>query len=271
MLIDDQNDFTDPNGTLFVKGADQNVIRLAQMIDRLSPRIDDVHVTMDSHHLVDISHPLWWVDESGNPPPAFTGIVPGTDRDLFFLNYQTGVKTRARTKVLGMMKRTVEYIAALTKNGRYPHTIWPNHCLIGDEGHNLNPVIAEALHGWERKRFATTDVVTKGSNPYTEHFSAVMAEVPDPEDPSTQLNRRLVETIEAADIVAWGGEARSHCFANTFRDTVNNFQDPKVMQKMVILTDGTSDVPGFEKYGDDFVAWAKSNNVKFSKCADFLA
>lgn len=271
MLIDDQEDFVNPNGTLFVKGADQNVRRVAKMVERLRDRIDDVHVTMDSHRLVDISHPLWWVDESGNPPPPFTGVVLSPERELQFLDYGTGVKTRARTKSLGAQQRTIEYIEALTKGGRYPHTIWPNHCLIGDGGHNLSPVLSAAIHEWERKRYALCDVVTKGSNPWTEHFSAVMAEVPDPKDPSTQLNRTLVETIEEADIVAWAGEARSHCFANTFRDTVNNFRDPSVLGKMVILTDGTSDVPGFEKYGEDFMVWARDKGVKFSTTTDFLA
>lgn len=271
MLIDEQNDFTDPNGTLFVKNSDQNVRRVAKMIERLEPRIDDIHVTLDSHRIIDISHPKWWVDENGKPPAPFTGVVLSPERQLQFFNYQTGVKTPARTFLMGALKRTVEYIEALTKGGRYPHTIWPEHCLIGDQGHNLNPVVASAIHGWERKRYALCDVVTKGSNPWTEHFSAVMAEVPDPTDPGTQLNRQLVETIENADIVAWAGEARSHCFANTFRDTVNNFRDPSVLAKMVILTDGTSDVPGFEKYGEDFITWARDKGVKFSTTTDFLA
>lgn len=271
MLIDEQNDFVDPNGSLFVKNADQNVRRVAKMVERLVDRIDDVHVTMDSHAIVDISHPLWWADDNGKQPAPFTGVVLSPERELQFFDYATGIKIRAHTKAMSARSRTVDYVEKLTKGGRYPHTIWPEHCLIGDQGHNLSPVLAAAIHGWERKRYAKSDVVTKGSNPWTEHFSAVLAEVPDPEDPSTQLNRALVETIESADVVAWAGEARSHCFANTFRDTVNNFGDPSVMQKMVILTDGTSDVPGFEKYGEDFMIWARDAGVKFSTCADFLA
>ena len=271
MCIDDQNDFTDPHGSLYVQGGDQNVRRAAKMIERLRDRIDDIHVTMDSHRLVDISHPLWWVDENGNPPPPVTGVVLSPDRQLLFLNYKTGVTTKARTRSMGAQKRTVEYIEALTKNGRYPHTIWPNHCLIGDEGHNLNPVLSAAIHEWERTRYALCDVVTKGSNPWTEHFSAVMAEVPDPQDPSTQLNRGLVETIESADLVVWVGEALSHCFANTFRDVSRNFGDQSGIKKQYICTDGTSNVPTFEKYGEDFLREVTSLGANLTTTTDFLA
>jgi hypothetical protein len=45
-------------------------------------------------------------------------------------------------------------------------------------------------------------VVTKGSNMFTEHY-AVFADVPDPKDPSTQLNTPF---IEEADVIIFSGE-----------------------------------------------------------------
>jgi nicotinamidase-related amidase len=271
VCIDDQNDFTDPNGSLFVKGGDENVRRGARMIERLTDKISEIHVTMDSHHKVDISHPLWWLDDHGNKPGPITGVTLD-DSDVFhFQSFITGVKTTGRTRVLSARDRTAKYIKALTTNGRYPHTIWPEHCLIGDEGHNLNPVLAAAVHGWEEKRYAVSNVVTKGSNPWTEHFSAVKAEVPDPEDPSTQINRALIEALEQADIVAWIGEALSHCLANTFRDTVASFSDPSYIKKMWLCTDASSSVPGFEKYGDDFIKEMKAKGMNLTTTTDFLA
>lgn len=271
ICIDDQNDFTDPNGSLFVKGGDQNVRRAAKLIERLRDKITDIHVTMDSHRKVDISHPLWWVDDHGNKPGPITGVTIDDKGVFHFHNFISGAKTTGRTRALSAKDRTVKYIKALTANGRYPHTIWPEHCLIGDEGHNLNPVLAAAIHEWEEKRYAITNVVTKGSNPWTEHFSAVQAEVPDPEDPSTQINRGLIETLEQADIVLWVGEALSHCLANTFRDTVANFSDPSFIKKMWLATDATSSVPGFEKYGDDFIAEMTAKGMNRTTTTDFLA
>lgn len=270
ICIDVQNDFTSPNGALYVKGGDENAKRSAKMVERLAGKITDIHVTMDSHHKVDISHPMWWCDENGKAPPPITGVV--LDGDKFrFLNYATGATSPARTRQPGARERTLKYLKALTANGRYPHTIWPEHCLIGDEGHNLNPALAAAIHLWEEQRFALSNVVTKGSNPWTEHFSAVKAEVPDAEDASTQINRPLIETLEQADMVVWVGEALSHCLANTFRDTIASFSDPSFVKKMWLCTDASSSVPGFEKYGDDFVAEMRAKGMNVTTTVDFLA
>lgn len=269
--IDQQNDFTNPNGSLYVKGAEENVKRGAKMLQRLRDKITEIHRTMDSHNKVDISHPLWWVTAAGQSPAPFTGVSLLPDDTFQFLNYATGATTTGQTRMLGAKKRTIKYLKDLKSNDRYGHTIWPNHCLIGDEGHNIDPIIAEAIHEWEEKRYAIANTITKGSNPWTEHFSAIKAEVPDPEDPSTQVNTKLIQEIEAADLVVWMGEALSHCLANTFRDTIANFSDPSFVKKQWICVNGSSSVPGFEKLGDDFLAEMKAKGVNLTTTEDFLA
>jgi len=67
------------------------------------------------------------------------------------------------------------------------------------------------------------DYVTKGSNFWTEHYSAVQADVPDTEDPGTMLNTNLIELLEETDVLALSGQALSHCVANTVIDIANNF------------------------------------------------
>jgi nicotinamidase-related amidase len=225
---------------------------------------------MDSHHKWDISHPRMWCDDSGNSPDPFTGVMLDGDQPMFF-NHVTGAKRPARARIFGMQAILVKYLRDLNAAGRYPHTIWPEHCLIGDEGHNIDKAISEAVHGWEVARNGMSDIVTKGSNPFTEHFSAVKAEVPDPKDPSTQINRRLIETLEKADYVVWVGEALSHCLANTFRDVVANFSDPSMIKKMWLCTDGSSNVPGFEHFGDDFIKEMKAKGMNLTTTVDFLA
>ena len=74
LVIDPQIDFCDPAGALFVPGADADMARLAAMVDRLGSRLADVHVTLDSHRRVDISHPLWFRDGDGTHPAPFTAI-----------------------------------------------------------------------------------------------------------------------------------------------------------------------------------------------------
>jgi len=257
LIIDPQNDFCDPNGSLFVPGADADIERLALMMQRLSNKITDVHVTLDTHHLIDIAHPIFWINSEGNNPDPFTIIEVG---DL-----KNGVW---RTVNPQFQKRAAEYIEKLAQNGRYPLCIWPPHCLIGSSGHNVHPTLYKELLEWE-KTFAMVDYVTKGSNFWTEHYSAVQADVPDPNDPDTMLNTRLIETLERADIILLAGEARSHCLANTVKDIANNFGVDNI-KKMVFLSDATSDVPGFENLGEAFVDDMVKRGMQISTTVDFF-
>ena len=258
LVIDPQNDFCDPNGSLSVPGAADDMDRLAAMVDRLRDKLSAIHVTLDSHRKVDISHPIWFRDSRGKHPDPFSVI--GAD------DVEKGRWTTTRPSAY---KRTLAYLRGLEAGGRYPHVIWPYHCLIGDGGHNVWPRLADAVHAWE-DRFAIADYVTKGSNPWTEHFSAVQAEVPDPTDPTTQVNGELIGTLEKADLILLAGEALSHCLANTVRDIATKFADPAYVSKLVLLTDASSNVPTFDSYGDDFVRELTAKGMRTATTTDIL-
>ena len=259
LIIDPQVDFCDPiNGALYVPGAEHDMRRLATMIKRLHNKIDDIHVTLDSHHLIHIAHPIFWKDSHGKHPAVFTGISRA--------DVENGVWT---CTVPSLYRKALDYVRKLEQNGRYGLTIWPPHCLIGSPGHNVFPTLFDALTAWEQ-RFAFVDYVTKGSNILTEHYSAVQADVPDAADPSTQINTRLVQTLENADIIAVAGEARTHCLANTVRDIANNFGDDSFVSKLVLLTDASSDIPGFESHAQAFLKEMTGRGMQVSTTTDFL-
>ena len=269
LIIDPQNDFCNPKGTLFVSGAENDMTRLAKFINRVGNKLYDIHVTLDSHRLVDISHPIFWVDNKGNSPGPFTIIT--------FDDIQNGVWT-ARNP--GYQVKAVNYVRTLQENQRYPLCIWPPHCLIGTWGHNVVPEVFDSMLAWEEKNFANIDFVTKGSNPFTEHYSGVQADVPDPTDPSTQLNTRLINTLQEADIIILSGEARSHCLSNTVKDIAAKFDadgNGEFVKKMVLLTDATSDVgdlPGstmFQDMGNGFVSEMCGKGMELSTTEEFLA
>jgi nicotinamidase-related amidase len=218
---------------------------------------------MDSHHLVDIAHPIFWIDSNGNHPDPFT-IITGDDIAKGF--YTTAYEP--------YRKRALEYVNKLAKNNRYPLCIWPPHCLIGKPGHNIFPALEKALAEWESD-FAIVDYVTKGSNFWTEHYSAVQADVPDPEDPGTQLNWQLIDTLQSADIILLAGEAKSHCLANTVMDIADNFGEDNI-KKMILLEDATSNVPDppgttmFTDFANHFVTNMVSRGMQISTTVDFL-
>jgi nicotinamidase/pyrazinamidase len=245
LVIDPQNDFVSPQGSLSVPGGEADMNRLAELLERSGEAVDQIFVSLDSHHVLDISHPGWWQDADGRHPAPFTRIRP-----------EDVLEGRFRTTDPAAGERSLRYLQALESSGRYPHVVWPEHCLIGDAGGAVWSTLSAALHRWERRRHRNVSFVVKGTNPWTEHFSAVRAEVPDESDPGGTGMEALVTAVAAASRIWVAGEARSHCVANTVRDLFALVPDSGLPSRTVLLTDATSDVKGFEEYGESFVRQA---------------
>jgi nicotinamidase-related amidase len=77
--------------------------------------------------------------------------------------------------------------------------------------------------------------------------------------------------LENADLVVIAGEARTHCLANTVRDIANNFGDDSFISKLVLLTDASSDIPGFETHAQNFMNEMMGRGMQVSTTAEFLA
>lgn len=77
LIIDGQFDFCDPRGSLYVSGAEEDMVRVGNFITKNEKKIDFIGLTMDSHQVNDISHPSFWVDKDGNFPNPFTAITHG--------------------------------------------------------------------------------------------------------------------------------------------------------------------------------------------------
>lgn len=275
LIIDPQNDFCDIPAAelpadplrageairpaLPVPGAHADMLRLAAFMRRAGARMDHVHVTLDSHHPVHIANPSWWIDDAGGVPAPFTTI---TAADLH--------AGRWRARNPAWQARSVEYLAALERGGRYVLVVWPEHCLIGHWGHNVHAAVAEQLDTWARSKLAVVDYVFKGSNPFTEHYSGVRAEVPDPADPATRGNPRLVAALSDAQTIVVAGEALSHCVANTVRDLADAL-GPAHVEKLVLLDDCASSVSGFENFGTDFLREMRARGMRTASSTTYLA
>src|SRR3989338_8233421 len=225
VIIDPQVDFMDlPGSALPVAGANKDMNRLTKMINRVGPKLADIHVTLDSHRVIDVGHPGMWRNQDGKQPTPFTIITPADMKAGIWRPRNEHAKIpQLGGKTLGQYM--LGYALALEKAAKYPLMIWPEHCLIGTPGHNVHEDVAEALRKWERDNFATVDYVTKGTNPFTEHYGALMAEVPDPNDPSTMLNGDFLAMLQDADIVGVAGEGLSHCLKSTVDQISRNIGD----------------------------------------------
>lgn len=260
LIVDPQRDFCNPDGALSVPGANVDMQCVANLIDCIGDKLADIHVTLDQHHLLDVAHPVMWKGSDGKSPDPFT-IITAAD-------IENGVWSCV---IPHLTRRMIAYTKALEAGKRYPLCIWPPHCLIGSEGAALVGLIEASLNRWAANNHATIDFVSKGSNIGTEHYSGVKAEVPDPEDPTTQLNTRLIQTLEEADEILVAGEAGSHCLANTVRDIADGFSNDEYVKKITLLTDGTSPVPGFEHLQDEFITEMKKRGMKTSTTVDVLS
>ncbi len=266
LIIDPQNDFMDqPDAALPVDGAVEDMKRVATMLERVGGKLEDVHVTLDSHHTIDVAHPGMWRDVDNNNPAPFTIITPDDIENRIWMPRDEGLRARM-----------LAYANALANGGKYPLMIWPEHCKIGTPGHNVQENLMEALERWERKAFANVDFVTKGANPFTEHYGALMAEVPDPNDPSTGLNASFLEMLAQADIVAVAGEALSHCVKSTVDQIAENIGEEHI-KKFHILTDASSPVaqvgdgPDFPGIADAWLKDMESAGMVLTTTEEFLS
>ncbi|TRZ79414.1 hypothetical protein D4R86_05985 [bacterium] len=266
LAIDVQNDFasveTDSQGrspTLFVPGADQDTIRLVNLINRLDDKISDIHVTMDSHRSIQIFFSSFWCDSRGKNPDPFTVISVD--------DVESGAWTTVNP---GWKQRAIDYVRALAERGRNPLCVWPYHTMIGSWGASLVPIFSNALIKWEQNNFAVVDYITKGTSLMTEHYSIVAGEVIDPADPHTMINTGLIETLQEADEVLLSGQALSHCVRNSVLDIIDNFGEENI-NKLVLLTDTSSNVPGFESLGTSFVREATARGMRTTTSTDYLA
>lgn len=235
-------------GALYVPGAMDDTKRLVDHMMNNLKEYDDIYATLDSHQEIHIAHPSFWMDRDGNAPTVFTPISVD--------DVKSGAFT---TRMPSQQKYGLDYVETLKANGRYGLTIWPVHCVVGSLGHALMPELSDALRQWEATRFGRVNYVPKGNNYRTEHFSGLQADVPDPGDPTTKLNTNLIQALENPEVgkIRFVGQALSHCVANTMRDLIENFGSGSAA-KIELVRNMSSNVPGCDKLGDEFLNWFES-------------
>lgn len=258
LIIDPQNDFCDlpsaylpldpaqPAGTrlapaLPVPGAHADMLRLAQLIVRGGAGISAISVTLDSHHRLDVAHPTFWRDAGGGDVTPFTQISAAEVRAGKYL-----------PRLANALPRVLAYLDQLEAAGRYRLMVWPVHCEIGSWGHNVHAEVRRAYNQWEETTLRCVSKISKGSNPWTEHYSAVQAEVPDPEDASTLANQSFLASLAPADRIYIAGEAGSHCVRATTEHIAERV-GPANIAKLILISDCMSPVTGFESEYQDFV------------------
>ena len=258
LLIDPQVDFH-PGGSLAIETANDDSDRLAKLIRENPSAITQITVTLDTHQRLHIANPLFWKDAEGANPNPFT-IISAED-------VENGTWKPSRDEHAAW---ALEYAKALEAGGKYKICVWPEHCLVGTPGHAVVPQINAALLEWSARQQDVVEYVWKGTNPFTEMYSGLKAEVLVPGDPTTGMNLGLVDRLLRAERVLVGGEAMSHCVNATVRDLADAWPAARRAQ-IVVLRDGASAVPGFEAAAEKFLADMAAMGCTVCTCAEAFA
>ena len=274
LIIDPQYDFYDvPLNEQLTLGAPPNTIspslpvphswedaqRLATFINNQQNKINNIVVTLDSHHEYDIAHTIYWQNKHGQHPAPFT-----------LISHQNIVDGLWQPTNLEHLGHVLEYTQFLEKTGKYSLIIWPTHCIINSVGHTIVAPIQTAIDAWEKQTALSRHTISKGENPHTEHYGGCEAEYPLHNDIKTQFDPQLTALVIQSDRVFISGQALSHCVASTIEQMVDKLPLTDI-HKLTLLIDTTSPVAGFEQQAKVFIENMAILGISIANTTDIMA
>ena len=272
LIIDPQNDFCDLPAdrqmlspvtqqlitpSLPVAGAHADMQRLASWMAAQGSKLSQITITLDSHQAYDIAHPAFWQQRNGSAVTPFTQITAAQVQAGDYAPRNAAERERA-----------LRYLEQLEAQGSYTLMVWPLHCEIGSWGHSVHASVLAACRQWQEQKHRAVRHVFKGMNPWTEHYSAIRAEVPDPQDAETGLNTALLTQLRQSSMLVIAGEASSHCVRATTEHLVEHWGSHD-FSRIVLLTDCMSPVAGFEAAHNDFLQRMRATGVRCETSASF--
>jgi nicotinamidase-related amidase len=298
LVIDGQKDFLFPpefdasgmqigGGTLFVggrsgRGATDDTARTADFIYRNLSDLTNIRVTMDTHFAFQIFSPAFLLTADGKHPAPFTFVVAREDHVQPWMGNNVLVLKRGEARVnpavagwlgdyMSLQKQLEYYCEQLHATGKYDLLMWPEHCILGDDGHALAGVLQEArmFHAYVRGIQAEAEI--KGGHALTENYSVLGAEVRTYFDgrPMVAKNARFIQTLLQSDYVIIAGQAGSHCVASSTDDLLTEImaRDPKLAEKVYVMTDCMSAVTVPDGKGGFYADFTPQMEAAFARWA----
>lgn len=236
IIIDPQNDFCEPGGALYVPGAEGDMARLAAHLREHGREYSDIYVSLDSHDVVSIFHPKYWLNDAGENPKPLTMITQA--------DFKAGVWRPASEANRIFTKRTFDL---LSRSGEYGVMIWPEHCIVSTHGHEICGVMMDALAKWRDETGGSVRYIFKGESPYAEQFS--IFDNIDGSWASSGMCEDMFARFALAKEVTFAGEALSHCVEVSIGTYMLRTRGSGAYsgQRVCLLTDCTSPVSGYDK------------------------
>ncbi|HEU5114975.1 MAG TPA: hypothetical protein VFT82_04395 [Candidatus Paceibacterota bacterium] len=248
-LTDLEEDFRD-DGRLPVKGTDQVVLRVCERI--INGVVEDYYggimYSLDGHPFDHISFDCNWRDGAGDPlnleqygKAAILTLedpVLGTFKAQAFSEngpYDIGTYRHAFDPM-----GTVAYWNHLQATGQGPIWVFVPHCVIGTDGANLHPLLAETIAFACGVRRIRPRIIRKGHLANTDWFGPL--EPCKPSDPEGLLNMGAVAEMTMYAAVEFGGVAEDFCEYNMRAKSLELLAGLGMAGKMRFLRDCTAPI-----------------------------
>jgi len=102
-------------------------------------KIDGIFVTLDTHHKEHIAFSRFWINKSNEHPKPYTII--SSDDIIEKIWYPVN---------MNLYEYCQSYAKQLESKGRFKLVIWPDHCLLGTDGHEITNRLQSALYKWNK-------------------------------------------------------------------------------------------------------------------------
>lgn len=275
--IDWQNDFVipdislvaagEPYGSLSVPGAKEDIARWTQFIYNNLEKITRIMLSVDTHYPNQIFHRMMWRDETGTPVSPYTMITPA---DL---------KSGKFRFVGGNPKKAMDCVCTLEKVGKGGVFIWPDHCIAGTPGWNLETQLMQMVTFHSAVRNVDPIFAFKGTDRYSEMYGILEPEY----NPNGIVTKVVLDAIASFnqssgdleemkwDKIIIGGEAGSHCLLESTGQILKRFKgNSDVIQRVYVLEDCTSPVAGYEQQMKDAFDEFKRQGANIVKSTDLI-
>jgi nicotinamidase-related amidase len=226
---------------------------MTQFIYNNMDKITNIAVSIDTHTPHQIFHPCWWIDENGNNPAPYTPI---TLADLDSGKYRAVIYPR----------QSRDYVEHLEKDGKKTLCVWSYHCLQGTSGAAFENQFANMIYFHSVAKKAVTQRLVKGQDPLSEMYGIIKPEY----DTKNYINIDFLNKLENYDKIIIAGEAKSHCVLESIKQILEHYANrPEITQKIYILEDCMSSIPGFEDVTEQtFDDFKKTYHVNIVKSTD---
>ena len=276
------------DGELYVPGSLENAENCVRLIQEGNP--DAIVEAFDSHSSIHCSFPTYY----DTKPPYFCFIRPKPDSqetfEGFFPDKPDEIVWEGTTRNPDWAAEHSHYLNSLLGIGRFPHCIWPPHCIVGTPGWGLIEPIANAFSEWEVRNGKEVKNIFKGTDRDREHFGIPRAEVPNEKNPATKTNLEYFNYLMKFQEIWITGQALYHCVWNTIWDTADiasakgimydleNGIENAFLKKCTLFYDPTgndgctSPVAGVTVPNQDkLLGWAQQLGMRISTVGEYLA